>query len=106
MASLLIGAGFLIKQKIDAKKEAKREIKRKQYEERYNELEKEHSKTQRTPTEKPGADLTGQSRGTDATGTFSEKRRSSSIYSEKSDGDDGPSKWVDEANLVRSKSRT
>lgn len=100
MASLIVGAGFLITEKIRNKKEAKKEAKRQRYEERYKELEEEHKKTQRKSTGGLERVQTGRSQDTEAT---TSKSPTSDNFS---DDEDGPSRWVNEVNLARTRSGT
>lgn len=99
MASLLVGAGILISEKIRDKKAAKQEKKRKEHEAWYQDLENEHKKSQRPTTQSEKQTL-----NPDQTGSSSEPARSNSRSSRNSQ--DGPSRWVDEVNLEKTRSQT
>lgn len=103
MASLIIGASFLVSQKIKDKKDAKRDAKAKGYQKRYQELEDEHKKMQpkaNGQSEERGGATTSLAQSTD--GTRSEEKRRPSAESSRSE-EDGPGRWVDEANLEKTK---
>lgn len=103
MASLIVGAGLLIHDKIKSDKAKRKEKKRKGYEVRYDELEKEHQMNQNTYLQRkatgdrpvvndpkvsqwPDSDLPRRSASQDSLG--SQRRLSDQ---------DGPAKWVEEA---------
>ena len=105
MASLIIGGVFLATEKIKAKKAAKREAKREAYEKRYKELEDEHQKIQRSPTSNLEKVSTGQTQATKRSSSDAGRRAShESERSEKTD--DGPSQWVNDVYIRRTKSQS
>ena len=97
MASLIVAAGIFAHTKIKNKKVAKKEKKRKQYQDRYDELEQEHKQKeenslQRRQTQSSIGD------GALSSPTIAQRRDSSeSQRGEKTDLDDNPTKWVEEA---------
>ena len=109
MASLILGAGILLHDKIKHDKAKRKEKKRKSYEERYNELEKEHKSGEAKYLERK---QTGESAVvTDNTGT-SEKQsapRRSSSASQRSlhsiNEHDSPARWVEEAQKERTRTQ-
>ena len=102
MASLLVGAGVLVHDKIKDRREAKKEAKRKSYEKRYQELQDEHKKGQHKATGLVGKDQTGLSHSTDDTIPDGGVRKSH----ESQRSEDGPSQWVNEANIGNRRSQT
>ena len=100
MASLIVGAGILISEKIKDKRAAKKEQKRKQHEAWYQDLEDEHKKTQKSSTTPPNEKSMNQDRTGSSTCLTKTTSRSSSRYSQ-----DGPSQWVDEVNLEKTRSQ-
>jgi len=99
MASLIIGTGVLIHEKIKDKKVAKREAKRKSYEKRYQELENEHKNTQVKSAGEVEKDQTGLSQSRD--GTMLDEAPRTSHDSQRSE--DGPSRWVSEVRMGEGK---
>lgn len=105
MASLIIGGVILATEKIKAKKAAKKDAKREAYEQRYDELQKEHHKTTRSPASKLEKEQTGQTEATKR--SSSDAGRRASHESERSEKiDDGPSQWVNDVYVQRSKSQS
>jgi hypothetical protein len=109
MASLILGAGILVHDKIKSSKAKKQEKKRKAYEARYNELEQEHKTQEATFLERK---MTGDSnsRAKDAATAEKQpelKRHSSdsqrSIHSHHDE--DSPARWVEEAQRERQRDR-
>jgi hypothetical protein len=100
MASLIVGAGLLIHDKIKSDKAKRRDKKRKAYEARYTELEKEHAAYIERRATGDGAVLDG-SRDTQSPTSDVTQRRSSHDSSRDheitTDEQDGPAKWVEEA---------
>lgn len=102
MASLLVGGVIVLTDKIKLKKAAKREAKREAYEKRYKELEDEHQKTQRSPSGNPEMSQTGHDRGTQGSGPELERKTSRESLTD----EDGPSRWVNEVALEKTKSQS
>lgn len=104
MASLLVGSVILLSEKVKSKKAAKRDAKREAYEKRYKELEDEHQSLKRSPsgTGKPEMSQTGQHHSIQSSSPELERKSSQDSLN---DGD-GPSRWVNEVVLERTKSQT
>lgn len=106
MASLIIAAGIATTAKIQEKREAKRAKKRSEHERRYSELEEEHKAyqdkyiTRRNTTSSGSGEGAGNRKSlnpffeVDENGKDIERRNSED--SSRSDGEDGPDKWVDD----------
>lgn len=111
MASLILGAGFLVHGKIQQSKNKKKEKKRKSYEARYSELEKEHKLQGSTYVERK--DTGGSSAAGDTArsveGESAPRRPSTesqrSKRSDREPDDDNPARWVEEAHQERLKQR-
>ena len=107
MASLILAAGFLTYNKVMDKKEKRREKKKKLHEEWYEDLQKEHSRGMEEKdlrqTQSQSPQKTGDSNNPfeQQTENVATERRNSS---ESSRSQDGPDKWVEEANRERRKS--
>lgn len=103
MASLIVGAGLLIHDKIKSDKAKRREKKRKAYEARYNELEREHTTHEAAYLQrKATGDISVLSNSNDSqVSTGIPPRRMSSRDSMGSQGSptdhDGPAKRVEDA---------
>lgn len=111
MASLLVGAGFLIHEVVQKKKELKREKKQQAFEARYRELEQEQASykvnnaaaSSALPSyEKVMSQRQQKTESQPRTAAAEDQRRNSS----ESDREevDGPTQWVDEVVRQRSMS--
>lgn len=97
MASLIVGAGLLLHNKIHDKKEAKREKKRLAYESRYRELEQERASQQdKMQSQTSGHDRVQTSARSDQNANSNESVARTSSESARGDLDDDPIKWVDD----------
>ncbi|RVX66641.1 hypothetical protein B0A52_09392 [Exophiala mesophila] len=96
MASIILGAGFLIHH-IHDKKQVKRERKRLAYENRYRELEQEYaSQKGKIPSGISGHDLAQTSTRPDQNEKSNESLARKSTESAREDLDADPTKWVDD----------
>lgn len=105
MASLILGAGILVHDKIKSSKAKKQEKKRKSYEARYNELAQEHKSHEANFLERK---KTGDSSTITTNTTVAEKQldrgRGSSDSRRSSHNavdEDNPTRWVEEAQRER-----
>lgn len=98
MASLIIGASVFIHEKVKDKKKAKEDAKRKEYEKRYQELEKEHKSVRPKSTNPFEDDKAGGQQNTDGTSVDDRGQRTSE---DSRRSEDGPGRWVEEANLEK-----
>lgn len=107
MASLIVGAGLLIHDKIKSDKAKRKEKKRKGYEARYNELENEHKTNEAAYLQRKatGDSVMLDSAKESLSVTSNEPRRKSSqdsLGSQRNDSNqDGPARWVEEATKDR-----
>jgi hypothetical protein len=109
MASLILGAGILVHDKIKSSKAKKQEKKRKAYEARYNELEQEHKSQEATFLERK---TTGDSSLKASDTATAEKQPGLKRHSSDSQrsiqnehDEDSPARWVEEAQRERQRER-
>lgn len=108
MASLLVGVGVLMHDRIQAAKAKKKEKKRKAYEDRYNELEKEHkSHTEQYLGRQETGDSSTSPSIAQTTNLNTQPRPSSSDSQRSISGGetaDDPARWV--ADAMKERQRT